>query len=166
MEIVEKHSQPKSSKITPNAFEGKLRNDFGIDFDKLQAAISILPQNYTFEVEKTICRIFEIRKTGVKVTKVSLQFPEGLLVFSTLIADIINKFADVDCLILGDVTYGACCVDDLASKALECDFIVHYGHSCLVPIQELAIGNALYVFVEIDIDIDHIVKTIIFNFTE
>ena len=45
MEIVEKHSQPKSSKITPNAFEGKLRNDFGIDFDKLQAAISILPQN-------------------------------------------------------------------------------------------------------------------------
>jgi len=40
----------------------------------------------------------------------------------------------MECLILGDVTYGACCVDDLASKALECDFIVHYGHSCLVPI--------------------------------
>jgi 2-(3-amino-3-carboxypropyl)histidine synthase len=55
-------------------------------------------------------------------------------VFSTLIADIISKFALVDCLILGDVTYGACCVDDLASKALDCDFIVHYGHSCLVPI--------------------------------
>ncbi len=72
MEIVEKHSVTKSSKVTPNAYEGKLRNDFGIDFDKLQAAISILPQNYTFEVEKTICRIFEIRKTGVKVTKVSL----------------------------------------------------------------------------------------------
>jgi hypothetical protein len=48
MEIVEKQSIPKSSKITPNAFEGKLRNDFGIDFDKLQAALSILTQNYTF----------------------------------------------------------------------------------------------------------------------
>ena len=39
MEIVETHSLPKTTKITPNAFEGKLRNDFGIDFDKLQAAI-------------------------------------------------------------------------------------------------------------------------------
>jgi 2-(3-amino-3-carboxypropyl)histidine synthase len=99
------------------------------------------------------------------MSKVSLQFPEGLLVFSTLIADIIKKFGDVDCLILGDVTYGACCVDDLASKALDCDFIVHYGHSCLVPIQELVIKNALYVFVEIDIDIDHLTQSILFNFS-
>jgi 2-(3-amino-3-carboxypropyl)histidine synthase len=98
------------------------------------------------------------------MSKVSLQFPEGLLVYSTLIADIIAKFADVDCLILGDVTYGACCVDDLASKALECDFVVHYGHSCLVPIQELSIKNALYVFVEIDIDVEHLFQTMIYNF--
>ena len=96
----------------------------------------------------------------------SLQFPEGLLVFSTLIADILSKFAQVDCLILGDVTYGACCVDDLASKALECDFIVHYGHSCLVPIQDLSIKNALYVFVEIDIDVEHLIQSILFNFKD
>jgi 2-(3-amino-3-carboxypropyl)histidine synthase len=97
---------------------------------------------------------------------VSLQFPEGLLVFSTLIADILSKFAQVDCLILGDVTYGACCVDDLASKALECDFIVHYGHSCLVSIQDLSIKNALYVFVEIDIDVEHLIQSILFNFKD
>ena len=30
--------------------------------------------------------------------------------------------------------YGACCVDDLSAKAIGCDFMVHYGHSCLVPI--------------------------------
>lgn len=86
--------------------------------------------------------------------------------FSTLIADIISKFADVDCLILGDVTYGACCVDDLASKALDCDFVVHYGHSCLVPIQELTIKNALYVFVEIDIDVEHLIESIVYNFKD
>lgn len=96
----------------------------------------------------------------------SLQFPEGLLLYSTLIADILHTFAAVDCLILGDVTYGACCVDDLASKALDCDFIVHYGHSCLVPIQELTVSNALYVFVEINIDVDHLVESILFNFKE
>ena len=32
---------------------------------------------------------------------------------------------------MGDVTYGACCVDDYSARALECDFMVHYGHSCL-----------------------------------
>ena len=144
----------------------------------MQAAISILPSNYTFEIEKTLCRILDLKKqeaaaTAVskdgkisKMSKVSLQFPEGLLVYSTLIADILSKFSDVDCLILGDVTYGACCVDDLASKALECDFVVHYGHSCLVPIQELTVKNALYVFVEIDIDIDHLVSSIIFNYKD
>lgn len=69
----------------------------------------------------------------------------------------------VTCLILGDVTYGACCIDDLASKKLGCDFIVHYGHSCLVPIPEMTIKNVLYVFVEIGIDVRHLLETISFN---
>ena len=37
----------------------------------------------------------------------------------------------VDTLIMGDVTYGACCVDDFTAAAMGCDFMVHYGHSCL-----------------------------------
>lgn len=32
---------------------------------------------------------------------------------------------------MGDVTFGACCVDDFSAAALECDFLLHYGHSCL-----------------------------------
>lgn len=32
---------------------------------------------------------------------------------------------------MGDVTYGACCVDDFTAKALGCDSLVHFGHSCL-----------------------------------
>lgn len=32
---------------------------------------------------------------------------------------------------MGDVTYGACCVDDFSARALGCDFLLHYGHSCL-----------------------------------
>ena len=91
---------------------------------------------------------------------------------STLITDLISTFCSekdltgsipVNCLILGDVTYGACCIDDLASKKLGCDFIVHYGHSCLVPIPEMTIANVLYVFVEIGIDIRHLVESITFN---
>lgn len=32
---------------------------------------------------------------------------------------------------MGDVTYGACCVDDYTARALGADFMVHYAHSCL-----------------------------------
>ena len=96
------------------------------------------------------------------------------MLHSTLIADIITEFCSeksvegslpVECLILGDVTYGACCIDDLASKKLDCDFIVHYGHSCLVPIPDMTIANVLYVFVEIGIDIRHLLESIAFNFS-
>jgi len=95
------------------------------------------------------------------------------LLHSTLIADILTEFCSensiegtvpVECLILGDVTYGACCIDDLASKKLGCDFIVHYGHSCLVPIPDMTISNVLYVFVEIGIDIRHLLESVAFNF--
>jgi 2-(3-amino-3-carboxypropyl)histidine synthase len=37
-------------------------------------------------------------------------------------------------IVMGDVTYGACCVDDFSAAALAADLLVHYGHSCLVPV--------------------------------
>ncbi len=32
---------------------------------------------------------------------------------------------------MGDVAYGACCIDDYGARALKCDLLIHYGHSCL-----------------------------------
>jgi len=49
---------------------------------------------------------------------------------------------------LGEVVYGACCLDDHKAKILGCDFIVHYGHSCLVPNHQSSLP-ALYIFVTI-----------------
>lgn len=150
--------------------EQRLIKEHGLDVDSLTKACSILPWNYNYEVPKTIDKILTCRKKKGHsdqeegVMKVSLQFPEGLLLHSTLIADIISKFCKVECLILGDVTYGACCVDDIASRQLGCDFIVHYGHSCLVAIPDLVISNALYVFVEIKFDIEPFVASIVNNF--
>ena len=144
-----------------------------------------MPSNYDYEIMKTVLKVLKAKhdflakwkdsQDGVKPYsyKVSLQFPEGLLLHSTLIADILTEFCSeksladsvpVECLILGDVTYGACCIDDLASKKLDCDFIVHYGHSCLVPIPDMTISNVLYVFVEIGIDIRHLLESVSFNF--
>ena len=69
----------------------------------LIAAISVLLQNYNFEMHKTIWKIRHF-----KATSVALQFPEGLLMFSCTIADIIEEFTGASVLIMGDVTYGAC----------------------------------------------------------
>lgn len=103
-----------------------------------------------------------IRSAGA--TNIALQFPEGLLMFAPLISDILTTFCPgTDTLIMGDVTYGACCIDDYSARALGCDLLVHYGHSCLVPVDTTKI-KTLYVFVTIGIDVDHLLKTIERNF--
>lgn len=52
---------------------------------------------------------------------------------------------------------GACCVDDYTTRALDADFLIHYGHSCLIPVDQTADIKVLYVFVNIKIDIAHCV---------
>lgn len=97
---------------------------------ELNDAISILPVNYNFEIHKIIWRI----KSDVSIRRVSLQFPEGLLLYACIISDIIQRFGGATVMVLGDVTYGACCVDDYTAAKLGTDLLVHFGHSCLVPI--------------------------------
>lgn len=57
------------------------------------------------------------------------------------------------------MTYGACCIDDFSAAALGADFLVHYGHSCLVPVDITAVP-CMYIFVDIKIDIDHLVGSV------
>lgn len=64
---------------------------------------------------------------------------------------------------MGDVTYGACCIDDYTARALGCDILVHYAHSCLIPVDVTKI-KTLYVFVDISIDTSHLLATLERNF--
>jgi 2-(3-amino-3-carboxypropyl)histidine synthase len=89
--------------------------------------------------------------------------PEGLLMFATTISDILTQFCPgAETLIMGDVTYGACCIDDYTARALGCDLLVHYAHSCLIPVSVSKIAT-LYIFVDITIDTNHLVKTLARN---
>ncbi|KAK7883116.1 hypothetical protein WMY93_029290 [Mugilogobius chulae] len=85
--------------------------------------------------------------------------------FACVIADIIERFTEADTIVMGDVTYGACCVDDFTARALGADFMVHYGHSCLIPIDSTVGIKMLYVFVDIQMDNAHFLDTVKFNFT-
>lgn len=114
-----------------------------------------LPDHYRFEIDKCVSRIKE-----KQAKRVALQFPEGLLLFATSIADILEEQTGAEMVIMGDVSYGACCVDDFSGHALGCDFMIHYGHSCLISVKDCLIPNMMYVFVEIDIDIPHLVETV------
>jgi 2-(3-amino-3-carboxypropyl)histidine synthase len=132
----------------------------------LQKVVGQLPSNYNFEIYKCIWQI-ELKKAKV----VALQFPEGLLMFSTMIADILQEFAKVKVVIMGDVTYGACCIDDYTAKALGADFLIHYGHSWYVQVANLSLIpinttmiQTMYVFVDISIDCDHAIESISSNF--
>jgi len=152
---------------------------------QLQHIISTtLPQDYEFEILKTIWRIEKANATAI-----ALQLPEGLTMYASTIGDILVKFAyrfsplhnnnnsdeqqkttklpkEIKSLsILGDVTYGACCIDDLSARALGCDLLVHYGHSCLVPLTCTVIP-CLYVFVEIRVDVQHLVDCVKLTFAE
>lgn len=119
----------------------------------------VLPQNYNFEVPKTIWRI-----RTLDAQRVALQLPEGLALFATTLADIIEKHTGAEMVIMADVTYGACCVDDFSARALGCDLLVHYGHSCLIPVDHTSGIKMLYVFVDISIDPQHFIDTLGLNF--
>jgi 2-(3-amino-3-carboxypropyl)histidine synthase len=147
-------SQPRKTARALNTIPQSILEDADIN-----EAIALLPPNYNFEIHKCIHRI---RTSEAKV--VALQFPEGLLLFATTISDILTAFCPgISTLIMGDVTYGACCIDDYTARALGCDMLIHYAHSCLIPVAVTKI-TTLYVFVSITIDIEHLIATITRNF--
>ncbi|MCJ1309175.1 Diphthamide biosynthesis protein 2 [Agyrium rufum] len=41
--------------------------------------------------------------------------------------------------ILGDTSYGACCVDEIAAEHVDADVVVHYGRACLSPTARLPV---------------------------
>lgn len=128
---------------------------------ELIAALQSLPSNYNFELPKTIWRLRQMQ-----AKRVALQMPEGLTMFAVQLCDIIERFSGADTVIMGDVTYGACCVDDFTAKALGVDLLVHYGHSCLIPVDQTEGVKVLYVFVDIKIDAIHLIETVKLNFTK
>ncbi|KAJ5703364.1 2-(3-amino-3-carboxypropyl)histidine synthase subunit 1 [Penicillium malachiteum] len=151
---VKRRSAPRRTTRTLNQVPPEILND-----PEIQAAIELLPKNYSFEIPKTIHRV---RSSGAK--RVALQFPEGLLIFATTISDILQQFCPgIETLIMGDVTYGACCIDDYTARALGCDLLVHYAHSCLIPVDVTKI-KTLYIFVDISIDTSHLIATLERNF--
>ncbi|CAG9476143.1 diphthamide biosynthesis protein 1, putative [Plasmodium vivax] len=136
---------------------------FILNNELLQKAIKkCFPENYNFEIYKCIDIILR-----EQFKNIVLQLPEGLLIWGLYISEILYFFCECveDVIILGDVTYGGCCIDDYTSEKLGCDLIIHYGHSCLIPLTVTKI-RCIYVFVDIKLNSSHLVETIKKNFNK
>ncbi len=93
-----------------------------------------------------------IRDRGLK--RVALQFPDSLLRHAPEVAGAMERrLDDVQrrVAVLGDTSYGECCVDEVAAQHVEADGIVHFGAACLTRAERLPV---LYVFTDLPVDLE------------
>ncbi|XP_054622419.1 2-(3-amino-3-carboxypropyl)histidine synthase subunit 2 [Dunckerocampus dactyliophorus] len=83
--------------------------------------------------------------------KVALQFPDDLLHDSTSVAAEIERITKTKVFVLGDTSYGSCCVDEVAAEHVGADCMVHYGRACLSPSKRLPL---MYIFDRGHIDVE------------
>jgi diphthamide synthase subunit DPH2 len=105
--------------------------------------MSSIAENY--EASRTAAYI---ARGGYK--RVALQFPDELLGDAPLVLSAVrarlpealeevarastsppSSSPPVRLVVLGDTSYGSCCVDEVAAAHANADLIVHYGHACL-----------------------------------
>nr|UXY87281.1 diphthamide biosynthesis protein 1 [Cryptomonas sp.] len=114
------------------------------------------PANYNFEVEKSIFQLIKFR-----TKKILMQFPDGLQKYGINLIDLLkkNSLELSTFLISSRTSFGACCAEDFLGKFLGICLILHYGHSCLIPILECSVPM-VYIFLEIGFDYTAIADTI------
>ena len=58
--------------------------------------------------------------------------------------------------ILGDTSYGSCCVDEIAAEHVDADAIIHYGRACLSPTARLPV---LHIYTTMDLDFSDVIRS-------
>lgn len=106
----------------------------------------MLSKEQNFEIKKAI------RKNKTK--RVLIQIPEGLKTKAQEISKEIENFG-VEVVILADPCYGACDIPDYQASLLECDLIIHFGHSSFGLKSKIPI---IYIPYESDMDVLRILE--------
>lgn len=91
-----------------------------------------------YEIEKCVKWI----ETN-NLEKVCLQFPDELLLHSVNIALNLEKCLNRKVYILGDTTCGSCCVNIITAQHINADGIIHFGHACLNPVNQISVFHVL-----------------------
>uniref|UniRef100_A0A665WRL8 2-(3-amino-3-carboxypropyl)histidine synthase subunit 2 n=1 Tax=Echeneis naucrates TaxID=173247 RepID=A0A665WRL8_ECHNA len=101
--------------------------------------------------------LYHIRKTcnfinqhNFKKVRVSFHSPDLAATAE------IEKHSNAKPFILGDTSYGSCCVDEVAAEHVGAECIVHYGRACLSPSKRLPL---MYVFESRPVDVSKCAST-------
>nr|CCA23796.1 diphthamide biosynthesis protein putative [Albugo laibachii Nc14] len=94
--------------------------------------------------------------------KIALQLPDSLLRDAVQIQRLLQErlraveYAFDRVFVLGDTSYGSCCVDEIAATHLQADCVIHYGRSCLSATSSLPV---IFVFGNQPIDKEHSIRS-------
>ena len=104
-------------------------------------------------LEKTYSLNYVIRVCLIRNSKrIALQLPDDSLKDSPFIVRALKlkllqslgeEGLGIHFFVLGDTTFGSCCVDEVAAEHTRCDLIIHFGHSCL---SSVSITPTIFVF--------------------
>ncbi|KAI9789497.1 MAG: Diphthamide biosynthesis protein 2 [Piccolia ochrophora] len=128
--------------------------------------IRSVPGGYRRSPE-SIRAVYEIERTADEIghggwERVALQFPDDLLTDApSIFEELSRRLSNVDrpsrrvapsigdgndrrqvqhkLFILGDTSYGSCCVDEVAAEHVDAGVVVHYGRACLSPTARLPV---------------------------
>ncbi|XP_050440514.1 2-(3-amino-3-carboxypropyl)histidine synthase subunit 2 [Adelges cooleyi] len=90
--------------------------------------------DYTSQIESCV----EWIKNG-NFEKVCVQLPDDMLKLSVDISNEFEKLLGHRVYILGDTSYGSCCVDETAAQHVAADCVIHFGRACLTPTGRLPV---------------------------
>ncbi|KIV77547.1 diphthamide biosynthesis protein 2 [Exophiala sideris] len=137
--------------------------------------------NTRYEISRTINEI-----KSQKWKRIALQFPDHMLPHSARVYQLLARGLDerkpladhptnghssaeshlsdlsiheeqpVKLTILGDTSYGSCCVDEVAAEHIDADAVVHYGRACLSPTARLPV---LHIYTTMPLDHNDVVKS-------
>ncbi|KAF4120403.1 diphthamide biosynthesis protein 2 [Geosmithia morbida] len=119
---------------------------------KIATAKSTMP-------EEALRRIYEIDRTTEELRaggwqRIALQFPDDMLTDAPRVAETLGAGLSDDgrkkIYILGDTSYSACCVDEVAAEHADAQVVVHYGRACLSPTSRLPV---IYVYTSRELDV-------------
>lgn len=114
--------------------------------------LTLLDCHAVFEIDRCVAWI---KQTGLK--RVGLQFPDSLLHAAPAVCKLIQASIPEEVFILGDTSFGECCVDEVAAAHLNADGVIHFGHTCLTEAQNLPV---LYIYTRRELDLDRLRTTL------
>lgn len=128
---------------------------FSSDSTEVMKQASVAKETCGRTLADDLEEVYEIKKTvnfiqQYQSKRVALQFPDELLVDSAAIAAKLEEATGSKMFILGDTSYGSCCVDEVAAEHVQADSLVHYGRACLSPSTRLPV---LYIFGRQPVDV-------------